>query len=186
MRVIEVNKNTGSAILYGLDNSNVDYFRDKYNVLKSNMVETNTINMTHGGFYNDLNYLNSENYIKDIKETLFSLDIAGNDNVNIYYYHNPAEANRITTEYIMANPKLQSLYNRGLIDGYSDNYVHNDGDAYAKYASVMNGENHGNDDFVTYIDDNLIELSEDDKRYVKETWERCLQLLKDDTDPTLR
>lgn len=180
----DVDENTANAILYGFNSETTEYFKNKYNMFKESIVTNNPLANTHAGFFNNLNYINSDTYITNIKDKLHSLSVAGNDDENIYYYNNPVDANRITMEYIMANSKISNLYDRGLVNGYADKYVHNSVEAENRYASVMNNSLHDGDRFITYYGYDLVTLSDGDKELIKQNWKRCLNLLKQDIDPT--
>lgn len=179
-----VDKNISNAIVYGIDHSSIDYFRNKYDILKNSMVQNNVQNTSHQAIYDNVAYINSERYISDVKQQLFEMGAHGNDETNIYYYKNPTEANIATLEYIMANPVIQDLYDRGIIEGYSNRYNHNQTDSEIRYKSVMNGELHSGDKFVTYFEPGLIKMSNTDKDIIKSNWERCLYQLRSDIDPT--
>lgn len=179
-----VDKNVSNAIVYGIDNSAIDYFRNKYNILKDNIVASNSQNSSYQAIYQNIEYVNSDRYIADVKQKLYDLGTYGNDNENIYYYNQPSEANIITMEYIMANNKVRDLHNRGLIDGYSGKYINNEYDADIRYKSVMNNELHDGDRFLTYYDQDLIEITDTDKSLIRENWNRVLNLLTEDIDPT--
>ena len=186
MKVITgLDRNTANAVIYGFDNTNIDYFRNKYNILKSNL-NHNTNDFT--GFLQTLEYRNSDSYISDIKEKLYELGVAGGDEVEFYFYKAPSEANEITRQFIMANPFLTRLYDRGLIDGYSGSYTHNEFDAMDRYMSVMNGDEDedGSDSFTTYYGHNEFDIKDDDKLLIKENWKQCMKLWKKDIDPTLQ
>lgn len=186
MKVITgLDRNTANAVIYGFDNTNIDYFRNKYNVLKSNL-NHNTNDFT--GFLQTLEYRNSDSYISDIKEKLYELGVAGGDEVEFYFYKAPSEANEITRQFIMANPFLTRLYDRGLIDGYSGNYTHNEFDTMDRFMSVTNGDEDedGSDTFTTYYGHNEFNIKDDDKLLIKENWKQCMKLWKKDIDPTLQ
>jgi hypothetical protein len=72
----------------------------------------------------------------------------------------------------------------GLVNGYADKYVHNSVEAENRYASVMNNSLHDGDRFITYYGYDLVTLSDGDKELIKQNWKRCLNLLKQDIDPT--
>jgi hypothetical protein len=92
----DVDENTANAILYGFNSETTEYFKNKYNMFKESIVTNNPLANTHAGFFNNLNYINSDAYITNIKDKLHSLSVAGNDDENIYYYNNPVDANTIT------------------------------------------------------------------------------------------
>ena len=84
----DVDENTANAILYGFNSETTEYFKNKYNMFKESIVTNNPLANTHAGFFNNLNYINSDAYITNIKDKLHSLSVAGNDDENIYYYNN--------------------------------------------------------------------------------------------------
>lgn len=184
MKVIRnLDRGTANAIIYGFDNDNIDYFRNKYNILKSTLKNDNN---EFTGFYNTLEYQNSDRYIAEIKSKMFELGVSGRDDINLYYFSSPNEANAITRDYIMANPILTNLYNRGLIDGYSGNYVHNEYDSLDRYMTIMNGEQEDDGDtFTTYYGHNEFSITEEDREIVRENWRNALKLWRKDIDPTL-
>ena len=92
-----VDKNISNAIVYGIDHSSIDYFRNKYDILKNSMVQNNVQNTSHQAIYDNVAYVNSERYISDVKQQLFEMGAHANDETNIYYYKNPTEANIATT-----------------------------------------------------------------------------------------
>ena len=179
----DVDSTTANAIMYGLDKQNIDYYREKYNVLKNNFI--NIESSPFASFYNKVEYSTSNSYINDIKNKLLELEVGGGDDVNIYYYADPSKANKMTIDFIMSHPKLISLYERGLIDGYSGKYVHSEADAFDRYATVMNGADDDDDRFTTYYGYNEIEMSEEDKELTKINWKNCFKLWQKDIDPTL-
>ena len=84
MKVIRnLDRGTANAIIYGFDNDNIDYFRNKYNILKSTLKNDNN---EFTGFYNTLEYQNSDRYIAEIKSKMFELGVSGRDDINLYYY----------------------------------------------------------------------------------------------------
>ena len=48
----------------------------------------------------------------------------------------------------------------------------------------MNNSLHDGDRFITYYGYDLVTLSDSDKELIKQNWKRCLNLLKQDIDPT--
>ena len=183
--LMDVDKSTANAFLYGINNQHLDYVRDKYNILKNSIVQNNNSNnMANLGFLKNVEYMVSDSYITDLKNKLLMNDITGADNTNIYYYSNPNTANDITMKYIMSNPDLIKLYNRGLIEGYGDKYVHDEVTSANYYATVMDGEIDDSSKITTYYGYDMEEISEEDKEIVRMNWKNCKKLLKDDIDPT--
>ena len=103
-------------------------------------------------------------------------------------------ANLIMQRWIMAQPDLRALYQKHLIEGYSDTYVdvHPDtrGDTHYDYRRVMDGivqfDEHGwfVKQFIDDIYEGDRELYFEEKVDILKTWEIIEMALKQQQDPT--
>lgn len=184
MQVYSITDDVLSPVLYGMsDNTMTNYFRDKIDRVKSYI----TSDSYFVSDYNKSEYRYSDEYIKNVKKSLYDLELAGSDEETLYYYKDSREANLATIEWIMANKKISRLYDRGLVNGYSESkYVHNKYSAEVKYMSVMDGYmEDGDEDFITeYYNPDMEEVSRDDRKIILSNWEKALDMYNKNIDPT--
>ncbi len=173
-----------APVLYGMNNNNGinDYYREKLDRMKS-YVSKDSYYLEN---YREAEYKHSDEYINRVKRSLRDLELSGNDEDTIYYYKDTREANLRTIEYIMANKRLRNLYDRGLINGYSESgYVHNKYESEVRYMSVMDGHFSDEDDMITeYINDDMEEISNSDRNIIVANWNRALDMFNKNIDPT--
>lgn len=96
--------------------------------------------------------------------------------------------------FIMANPKVRSLWNEGLLDGYSDSYVDiNPGtisDTHYDYRRIMDGvvmetaDSYSVNFYPDELRPNEIVITHNDKICVLDTWRNIEALIEQGLDPT--
>lgn len=184
MQILNITDDAVSPVLYGMSNDTMNsYYRDKIDKMKNYLSPTSY----HNENYDNASYYYSDEYVNKVKRSLRDLEISGKDEDTLYYYKDTREANLATIEWIMANKKLRNLYDRGLINGYSNtNYVHNKYEAELKYMSVMDGYlEEDSDEFVEYYNSDIQEISLSDRDIVLANWNKALNMYNNkNIDPT--
>ncbi len=183
MRVYNVSDDVLTPVLYGMNNNGInEYYKEKVNKMK-NYITSDSYLVDN---YRDVEYRYSDDYVNKIKRSLRDLELTGNDETTLYYYKDSREANLATIEWIMANKKLSKLYDRGLINGYSNtNYIHNKYSSEVKYMSVMDGYLDEEEDcIVEYYNSDMEEISHTDRDIIMSNWSKALNMFNNNIDPT--
>lgn len=181
MQVINISEDIITPVLYGMNNDTLnEYYRNK---LSNTPVNTNSYIYET---YQEQSNKFTEDYINNLKATLFDLKLVGNDDYTLYYYEDPRDANLATIQWIMSNKKISSLYERGLINGYSSTpYKHNSYQAEVNYMSVMDGYiDDDTDGFVEYYNADMFEVSRMERKLITENWRNALKHYINNIDPT--
>jgi hypothetical protein len=195
VRTIQGDTSTLAAILYPPPdnslleylNNNIQYAVDKLGDISSGFIDNVT---------NIYNRYNSASVLQAGKQLLYSTGIHLNQNVIIpVAYNDLPNANIMMQSYILEQPRLRELYNKNMVDGYSDTYLDPEPDVTdgyrTKYTRTMDGvlqfeEEDEQLGYVKYYSDDEVSPDLDiyDKISILDTWHNVALAIAADVDPT--
>lgn len=170
----------------GINNDTLGYFRDNYQKV------SNYLGNTASAFSSSVKNIFTEHLSADAidraKRAISKLDLGAgfNDNV-IHYVSDPRLANGVMLNYIMANPRVDDLFRRNVIDGYSSTTYQHSGiplEHRPEYQQVIDGVIDDDGSFEFYFDTDNTWLSLHEQQAVRRTWDEVSLLLNNDEDPT--
>jgi len=162
------NINKAREVLTGVADNLISATENLYNKVNSNVVinAAKALVAGHGGHTNH--------------HTIYALD-----------YSNMGSANYIMQQYIMANPKVQELYQDNLCYGFEETYYNPEPDVVGvdrlDYQRVMDGVVYEGEDGLYinhYSNTDDIELTLSDQHDVLDTWQHVEHMLLSSDDPT--
>lgn len=170
----------------GADQDTLNYFRDNYS--KVNNYLGNSASAFKSSVSNIYNNFISSNAINRAKQVISNLDLGTgfNDRV-VHYVADPRLARGVMRKYIMANPKVDELFNRNILEGYATtDYQHSNMPLeYRKeYQEVIDGIIQDDGTSTDYMESDDTWLSLHEQQAVLRTWDQMATMLINDEDPT--
>lgn len=170
----------------GSNQASLDYFRQNYE--KVNRYLGNANNAFKSSVSNIYNNFISSEAISRAKQTISKLDLgAGFNDTIVHYVQDPRLARGVMRDYIMANPKVDELFRRNILEGYATtDYQHSKIPLeYRKeYQEVMDGIVEDDGTSVSYCDSTEDWISIHEQQAVRRTWDQVSIMINNDEDPT--
>lgn len=191
MKVIQGDSLTASLLLSG--NRTKDYtshIKNAYEKLSNVLVDkdsvlSRTVQDIHKRF-------NSSALIDRAKRLLRKEGVGTRNESTISRYDDPRRVNRIMRDYVMANKEIRHAYGKGLIDGYSEDYISDKAIENDRYNLATDGiidEVTGNYEVLLSLD--VLDLEEErldieEQIDILDTWKSASKMLNTGIDPTDR
>ena len=188
MNIICGDKATIDYSLYGWNNQETSYFEDNFKRLSS--VVRDTASSVYNNIKNVYNRYHDKDIIRRAKRRLRNMGANVNDDSVIIRTYEPRRANRVMREYIMSNRRVNDMYRRGILDGYSDtDYIHDEVMSKARYELATDGVYNDEGVVTRYwsidgldIDEDRLDI--DAQQEIAITWDIVSRAINLDIDPT--